>query len=550
MVAIRKLYFLVASCLASASTYVRDDRPTPSPPYYGLPTSPSHANSVVKSPPSSSSLASSSSVTAIKVSFGSHGSTYASTVHLSQDKSVSITATHITETIGGRKTSKNTPTGSISRKSTLSTTHGSPTLATQSPRSSRRVPSSEGSMQSKKTSVISQPRSKTASRPNVSKSSASSFRSTRSSVDHTKKPTTRASQSKGTSNSSRTRPTATLMKHSTKQTEAAASITRIRSTSVKAKLSTHMKTSQPSRTSIATKKPTKKQPTSSPSKSKSRASSSVPSRFSITKTSASSPLKITSTTTGSSRQQSILPNSQKLPTAGTNPKSRLSSVRRETSSVTTKNIGKTASGNSASFTLGRTIGKETTSSTRQFITRSAASQNSPSSATTKQPIGLNPTRSTALPAPTKKHTSTITATMGQSASIPRPTATMTTSRQIKTIVTGSKGIVATYIATQDPKYTTNRRTSTTTDDHGDNIVIFHGGWRWIPIGVPPLRLPSPPKFNPDPHPADDPGYDSYSKDQRTSHSKSSTSSARCTTTEPPECTKTVSFITSGTGFRR
>ncbi|KAL6903018.1 hypothetical protein GGI43DRAFT_433149 [Trichoderma evansii] len=138
---------------------------------------------------------------------------------------------------------------------------------------------------------------------------------------------------------------------------------------------------------------------------------------------------------------------------------------------------------------------------------------------------------------------------------------MATRRPIETIVTGSKGIVATYIATQDPKYTTNRRTSTTTDDHGHDIIIFPGGWRWIPIGLPPLRLPPPPKSNPDPDPTDDHGHDDdghsddghsddgHSDDGHTSHSKSTTSSARCTTTEPPKCTKTVSFISSGTGFR-
>ncbi|UKZ95531.1 uncharacterized protein TrAFT101_010366 [Trichoderma asperellum] len=134
---------------------------------------------------------------------------------------------------------------------------------------------------------------------------------------------------------------------------------------------------------------------------------------------------------------------------------------------------------------------------------------------------------------------------------------MTTSRPIETIVTGSRGIVATYIATQDPKYTTNRRTATTTDDHGHDIIIFPGGWRWIPIGLPPLRLPPPPKSNPDPnltdgHDHDGHGHndDDHSDDDHTSHSKSTTSSLRCTTTEPPECTKTISFISSGTAFKR
>ncbi|UKZ71385.1 uncharacterized protein TrAtP1_012344 [Trichoderma atroviride] len=259
-----------------------------------------------------------------------------------------------------------------------------------------------------------------------------------------------------------------------------------------------------------------------------------------------------STTTGSSEQQSTIPSSQKLSTTGTNPKGQLSSVRTETSSVTTTKSGKAASGNSPSSALGRTIGQETTPSTHQVITHSAVSQGSTTSATTKHPVGLIPTRSTALPAPTKKHTRTITATVGQSASIPRSTAAKTTRRPVETRVTGSKGLVATYVATQDPNYTTNRKTTTTTDHHGHDIIIFPGGWRWIPIGIPPLRLPPPPKSNPDPHDHDDHGGndDGHSEDHRASHSKSSTSSARCATTEPPECTKTVSFITSGTGFKR
>ncbi|KAL7923539.1 hypothetical protein ACQKWADRAFT_52354 [Trichoderma austrokoningii] len=238
-----------------------------------------------------------------------------------------------------------------------------------------------------------------------------------------------------------------------------------------------------------------------------------------------------------------MPHSQKLPTTGTN---KLSSARRETSSVTTETIGKTASGNRPSLTSGRTIVQETISSIRQTITRSAVSRNSTTSVTTKHPVRFDPTRSTALPAPTKKHTSTIRPTAVQSASIPRSMMTKTTSRPIET---GSKGDVATYVATQDPKYTANRKTQTTTDGHGDNIVIFTEGWRWVPfglpIGLPPLRLPPPPRFNPDPHPADN---DGKSEDRRPSRTKSPTSSPRCTTTEPPECTKTVSFITSGARF--
>lgn len=550
MVAIRKLSFLVASFLALASSYVRDERPTPLPSSNSLPLSPSHTSSAIKSALSSSSLSSFSSKT-VESSLGSHSSTSASAIHQSQDKSISITATHNAEAAGRQKTSKETSTRSISRKSTLSTIRGSLTPATQSPQGLKGVPSSNGSLQSEKTSVVSQSHLKTASGPNVSKSSKSSFQPPKPSADHTKPPSIGASQSKVTSDSSRARPTATMTKYSTKQMETATSITRRRSAGVMTKPSTHTRISQPFRTSVATRKPTK-QSTSPLSRSKDKSSSSVTGHFRITKASTSSPLKIVSTTTSSSEQRSTMPSSQKLPNTGTKSKSQLSSVKRETSSVTTKNLDKTASGNSTIFTLGRTIGQETTPTTDQIITHSVVSQNSTTSVTTKHPVGLTPTRSTALPAPTKKHTSTTTATIGQSASIPRSTATRATSRPVEVTVTGSKGVVATYVASQDPKYTTNRKSITTTDDHGHNIIIFPGGWRWIPLGLPPLGLPPPPKSNPDPHDHDNHGGkdDGHSEDHRTSHSKSSTSSARCTTTAPPECTKTVSFVTSGTGFER
>ncbi|UKZ55537.1 hypothetical protein TrVGV298_009361 [Trichoderma virens] len=157
----------------------------------------------------------------------------------------------------------------------------------------------------------------------------------------------------------------------------------------------------------------------------------------------------------------------------------------------------------------------------------------------------------------------ITATEGPSASLPHPTKATKTTRTsgiIETIITGSKGVVATYIATRDPKYTTNTRTTTATDGHEDDVIIYPGGWRWILLGLPPLKfppfkLPSPPAFNPDPksgHPGDDhvhdddpQGHDDHGDNKK---SKSTTKTAECTTTKPPMCTKTVSYISSGTGF--
>ncbi|UKZ81306.1 hypothetical protein TrVFT333_009078 [Trichoderma virens FT-333] len=125
---------------------------------------------------------------------------------------------------------------------------------------------------------------------------------------------------------------------------------------------------------------------------------------------------------------------------------------------------------------------------------------------------------------TSRHSS-ITATEGQSASLPHPTTattTTTTNSVIETIITGSMGTVVTYVATRDPKYTTNTRTTTATDDRGDDVIIYPGA------------------LNPDP---EDHDHD-HDRDQ----SKSTTESEDCTTTKPPSCTKTVSYISSGTGF--
>ncbi|KAM6484538.1 hypothetical protein HDV62DRAFT_404362 [Trichoderma sp. SZMC 28011] len=152
-----------------------------------------------------------------------------------------------------------------------------------------------------------------------------------------------------------------------------------------------------------------------------------------------------------------------------------------------------------------------------------------------------------------------TATQGQSPSVPHPTTATrmkTSSHPIKTIITGSKGTVVTYEATRDPKYTTNTKTTTSTDDHGGRVIIYPGGWRWRPIGLPPLKLPPikfppPPALNPDPESGDhdhDHDHDPEHDHNHDKSSKSTTKSVKCTTTRPPRCTKTVSFMSTGSGY--
>ncbi|KAL6694607.1 hypothetical protein J3F84DRAFT_400307 [Trichoderma pleuroticola] len=101
----------------------------------------------------------------------------------------------------------------------------------------------------------------------------------------------------------------------------------------------------------------------------------------------------------------------------------------------------------------------------------------------------------------------------------------TSSHPIQTIITGSKGTVVTYEATRDPKYTTNTKTTTSTGDHGDRVIIYPE------VGDPESR-----------------DHDHDHDHDHDNSSKSTTKRPKCTTTRPPRCTKTVSFISTGTGY--
>ncbi|KAL7962741.1 hypothetical protein V8C34DRAFT_311142 [Trichoderma compactum] len=200
--------------------------------------------------------------------------------------------------------------------------------------------------------------------------------------------------------------------------------------------------------------------------------------------------------------------------------------------------------------------KQTISSTStKHGASSLSSKHQTSTATSRGSKKLSSTGSRVSSVSTRHQNSMTTATQGQSASVPHlTTATRmkTSSHPIQTIITGSKGTVVTYEATRDPKYTTNTKTTTSTSDHGDRVIIYPGGWRWIPIRLPhlklpPFKLPPPPALNPDPESRD---HD-HDHDHDNDHDKSSkltTKSAKCTTTRPPRCTKTISFISTKTGY--
>ncbi|EEU34525.1 uncharacterized protein NECHADRAFT_88017 [Fusarium vanettenii 77-13-4] len=101
-------------------------------------------------------------------------------------------------------------------------------------------------------------------------------------------------------------------------------------------------------------------------------------------------------------------------------------------------------------------------------------------------------------------------------------------------VTGTDSGVITYSPTRYTEYETATETRTTTRDDGLIIIIFPGGWSWIPFGIPDPNPPPPPPGPPTPGP-DKPD-------------PSTAKSSRCTLTKPPECTRTVSFISVGSGY--
>lgn len=236
-----------------------------------------------------------------------------------------------------------------------------------------------------------------------------------------------------------------------------------------------------------------------------------------------------------------------------------STERRKSISTLTE---KTTSSSSTGTSTTHGHPKQTTSSiSTKHGASSLSSKHQISTVTLRGSKKLSSTGSRVSSASTRHQNSMTTATQGQSAGVPHPTTAIrmkTSSHPIQTIITGSKGTVVTYEATRDPKYTTNTKTTTSTDDHGDRVIIYPGGWRWRPIGLPhlklpPFKLPPPPASNPDPESGDhaqDHDHDHEHDHDDDKSSKSTTKSAKCTTTRPPRCTKTVSFISTGAGYTR
>lgn len=105
----------------------------------------------------------------------------------------------------------------------------------------------------------------------------------------------------------------------------------------------------------------------------------------------------------------------------------------------------------------------------------------------------------------------------------------------QTTVTGTDGEVATWSAVKDPELSDVSQTQTRTDDDGAVIVIFPGGWKWSPVGGGRKGGPTPtavPTVEGDNE--DDPDDEDDEEE-------------RCTSTQPPTCTITMSYYTNDKG---
>ncbi|KAF5677742.1 hypothetical protein FDENT_9167 [Fusarium denticulatum] len=144
------------------------------------------------------------------------------------------------------------------------------------------------------------------------------------------------------------------------------------------------------------------------------------------------------------------------------------------------------------------------------------------------------------------------------------------------IVTGTDGTVATYVPEQNKDYISPTGTTTTTDDNGAAIVIFPFGWFWkLHGGKGGGGVAKPPAPTANPVPENEPGdknegYDdndddddasTKEDDRSTAHStvlsttqqptsatttitSEETTSDECTAATQPDCTKTISYMTS------
>lgn len=118
-------------------------------------------------------------------------------------------------------------------------------------------------------------------------------------------------------------------------------------------------------------------------------------------------------------------------------------------------------------------------------------------------------------------------------------------------VTGDEGVSVTYFASQDPKYTEVAKVTTKASNNEDDndLVIFPAGWIWKIKGPsPPGPIPPPPS-GPPPGSSGGGGGSGDDQNRDNDDDDNEEDEEECsTTTAPPECTKTISYISAGSDY--
>ncbi|KAF5235527.1 hypothetical protein FANTH_11678 [Fusarium anthophilum] len=210
-----------------------------------------------------------------------------------------------------------------------------------------------------------------------------------------------------------------------------------------------------------------------------------------------------------------------------------------------------------------------------------SSQSGMESGTTNFPNSPDTAQISTTPQATERVTTSVQESMATEKTLPisrqpttRDLVPSSTVASQNSIVTGTDGIVATYVPEQNKDYMSSTGTTNTTDDSGAAIVIFPFGWFWKLGSVPGgggVAKPPAPTANPVPEKEpgnknddDDDKYDddaSTKEDEKstlistvlsttrdptsaTTTTEETTSSEECTVATQPDCTKTVSYMTS------
>ncbi|KAI1067932.1 hypothetical protein LB506_012988 [Fusarium annulatum] len=176
---------------------------------------------------------------------------------------------------------------------------------------------------------------------------------------------------------------------------------------------------------------------------------------------------------------------------------------------------------------------------------------------------------------TNSNTKSLTSEKASEATnLPTATSSVVSSTMTKGdgIVTGMDGTVATYVPEQNKDYISSTGTTTTTDDNGAAIVIFPFGWFWkLHGGSGGGAVAKPPAPTANPVPGNEPGDkneddgdddDASTKEDdmptvqstvlsttpeptsATTSTYEQTTSEECTAATQPDCTKTISYMTS------